>query len=355
MHINRHMLISMDRQLITTDPRFAISSNGERTWYLTISKVQDMDKGEYMCQINTNPMKKMMGHLHVVVPPKIDEEFTSSEVTVRENANVSLKCRATGNPKPDIRWKRDHDLKIFTSPEDKGVILHHGEYLNMSRVLRHMMGPYFCIGSNGVPPSISKRIKVNVAFPPMTWIKEQLQGVFIDESVNLTCEIEAYPRGEVFWTRDDGDRIERSELFDVSMVPRGPEYRYDVVLTIHRVRHDDLRSYKCVTKNAYGENEATVNLVQTLRPTQPTTKATRPPRKPKTKKPTSTPKFSHPTKHHSTRITSTEPYEEHPSNNEIGLYSDSTADLKASSSLISFFIVALFVFSQWRLLQAARH
>lgn len=56
----------MDRQLITTDPRFAISSNGERTWSLTITSVQDMDKGEYMCQINTNPMKKMMGYLHVV-------------------------------------------------------------------------------------------------------------------------------------------------------------------------------------------------------------------------------------------------------------------------------------------------
>lgn len=60
------MLISMERVLVATDPRFSINSNGERTWYLTISPVQDADKGEYMCQVNTNPMKKIFGYLHVV-------------------------------------------------------------------------------------------------------------------------------------------------------------------------------------------------------------------------------------------------------------------------------------------------
>ncbi|OQR75018.1 protein CEPU-1-like, partial [Tropilaelaps mercedesae] len=68
IHTSRHMLISMERVLVATDPRFSINSNGERTWYLTISPVQDADKGEYMCQVNTNPMKKIFGYLHVVVP-----------------------------------------------------------------------------------------------------------------------------------------------------------------------------------------------------------------------------------------------------------------------------------------------
>ncbi|OQR74715.1 protein CEPU-1-like [Tropilaelaps mercedesae] len=139
-------------------------------------------------------------------------------------------------------------------------MFYHGEYLNMSRVLRHQMGPYFCIGSNGVPPSISKRIKVNVAFPPMTWIKEQLLGAPVYSSVNLTCEIEAFPRGEAFWARDDGERLMRSELYDVAMVPRGPEYRYDIVLTVRSVRPEDYGQYKCVTKNPLGETEAMVKL-----------------------------------------------------------------------------------------------
>lgn len=101
---------------------------------------------------------------------------------------------------------------------------------------------------------------INRPVPPMTWIKEQLRGVPIYDSVNLTCEIEAYPRGEAFWARDDGERLEKSELYEVAMLPRGPEYRYDLVLTIHRVQPEDYGSYKCVTKNPLGETEAMVKL-----------------------------------------------------------------------------------------------
>lgn len=97
----------------------------------------------------------------------------------------------------------------------------------------------------------------------MTWIKEQLRGVPIYESVNLTCEIEAYPRGEAFWARDDGERLERSPLYDVTMLPRGIEYRYDLILSIHHVQPEDYGSYKCVTKNPLGETEAMVKLFGT--------------------------------------------------------------------------------------------
>ena len=38
----------------------------------------------------------------------------------------------------------------------------HGEVLKLKRVQRHQMGAYLCIASNGVPPSVSKRIKLNV-------------------------------------------------------------------------------------------------------------------------------------------------------------------------------------------------
>lgn len=38
----------------------------------------------------------------------------------------------------------------------------HGEVLNLSRVSRADMGSYLCIASNGVPPSVSKRIVLDV-------------------------------------------------------------------------------------------------------------------------------------------------------------------------------------------------
>ena len=39
---------------------------------------------------------------------------------------------------------------------------YHGEILKLKRVQRHQMGAYLCIASNTVPPSVSKRIRLNV-------------------------------------------------------------------------------------------------------------------------------------------------------------------------------------------------
>jgi len=48
----------------------------------------------------------------VIVPPNIDDSQSSSDAIVREGANVSLTCKATGSPTPSIRWKRDDGTKI---------------------------------------------------------------------------------------------------------------------------------------------------------------------------------------------------------------------------------------------------
>lgn len=42
------------------------------------------------------------------------------------------------------------------------VVEWEGETLEMSKISRLDMGAYLCIASNGVPPSVSKRIKVSV-------------------------------------------------------------------------------------------------------------------------------------------------------------------------------------------------
>lgn len=46
------------------------------------------------------------------VPPNIDDSLSSSDVIVREGANVTLTCRANGSPKPTVKWKRDDNAKI---------------------------------------------------------------------------------------------------------------------------------------------------------------------------------------------------------------------------------------------------
>ena len=58
--------------------------------------MQRSDQDCYMCQINTERMKKQIGCVRVLVPPDIDQSL--SDVRVREGGNVSLSCLARGQP-----------------------------------------------------------------------------------------------------------------------------------------------------------------------------------------------------------------------------------------------------------------
>ena len=159
VHIDRQMILTIGRHVITRIPRFNIIHDSHHTWTLQIRDVQAEDKGYYMCQVNTDPMISMTGHLDVVgkyyewsiifkvvdegrgkhlninrlvwlvrllplpqlgqsssilfgemnntnnflnlvivsVPPTIiDEESSPSTVSIREKHNASLICKATG-------------------------------------------------------------------------------------------------------------------------------------------------------------------------------------------------------------------------------------------------------------------
>ena len=56
----------------------------------------------------------------VLVPPGIIDDLSSpSVVSVAENSNVTLICRAYGSPKPTIQWKRD-GLKLSEDYRNPG-------------------------------------------------------------------------------------------------------------------------------------------------------------------------------------------------------------------------------------------
>ena len=44
----------------------------------------------------------------------------------------------------------------------RGLAKYEGENLSLARVGRAQMGAYLCIASNDVPPTVSKRISLNV-------------------------------------------------------------------------------------------------------------------------------------------------------------------------------------------------
>ncbi|ROT77205.1 putative neurotrimin isoform X2 [Penaeus vannamei] len=189
--------------------------------------------------------------------PDILDEESSSEVTVKEGHDVTLVCRARGSPKPVISWKREDGGRIDLN---NGINLRvtNSEVLHIPSVSRLHMGAYLCIASNEVPPSVSKRIMLNVQFQPVLWIPNQLVGVALGMSVTLECHTEAFPRSINYWTDDKGKMILSSGRFDTVVTENS--YRAYMRLKIKNVQPEDYMSYGCYAKNSLGETNGSIKV-----------------------------------------------------------------------------------------------
>uniref|UniRef100_A0A1A9UUS9 Ig-like domain-containing protein n=1 Tax=Glossina austeni TaxID=7395 RepID=A0A1A9UUS9_GLOAU len=105
--------------------------------------------------------------LEVVIPPDIINEETSGDMMVPEGGSAKLVCRARGHPKPKITWRREDGREIIArngAHQKTKALAVEGEMLTLSKVTRSEMGAYMCIASNGVPPSVSKRMKLQLSY-----------------------------------------------------------------------------------------------------------------------------------------------------------------------------------------------
>lgn len=66
VRVDTQTILSIHHNLITQNPRVSLTYNDHRSWYLHIRMVEEEDRGWYMCQINTDPMRSRKGYLQVV-------------------------------------------------------------------------------------------------------------------------------------------------------------------------------------------------------------------------------------------------------------------------------------------------
>uniref|UniRef100_A0ABD2WIX5 Ig-like domain-containing protein n=1 Tax=Trichogramma kaykai TaxID=54128 RepID=A0ABD2WIX5_9HYME len=273
LQVNTQTILTIANHVITKNHRIGVTHSDHRTWYLHIKDVRESDAGDYMCQINTDPMKSQIVYLEVVVPPDILDYPTSTDMVVREGSNVTLKCAATGSPTPNITWRREGS-ELITLANDQGVTHVEGPMLNITRVNRLHMGPYLCIASNGVPPTVSKRIMLIVHFPPMIMVQDQLVGAQEGQELTMECMSEAYPKSINYWTRENDDEIiANSEKYDPVLINN--VYKVQMKLTIHSVSKSDYGAYKCIANNSLGSTDGSIKLYHIPTPsTTPTTTTT---------------------------------------------------------------------------------
>ncbi|XP_025833290.1 neurotrimin-like [Agrilus planipennis] len=275
LRVDTQTILTIHVHVITKNNRIGVTHSEQKTWYLHIRNVKESDRGWYMCQINTDPMKSQVGFLDVVVPPDILDSPTSADLTVHEGSNITFKCAARGSPDPAITWRREGGEPISLGNGNE-VLKIEGSEFEMVKVNRLQMGPYLCIASNGVPPSVSKRIMLDVHFPPMISIANQLVGAYQGQKVSIECRSEAFPKSMNYWTKEDDITIVSDGKYKVDLEEHS--FKKRMKLHISNVSPSDFGIYKCVAKNSLGEADGSIKIYPLPLPT--TTSASTTPTRP---------------------------------------------------------------------------
>lgn len=66
LRVDTQTILTIHSHVITKNQRISVTHSEHKTWYLHIKEVRESDRGWYMCQINTDPMKSQVGYLDVV-------------------------------------------------------------------------------------------------------------------------------------------------------------------------------------------------------------------------------------------------------------------------------------------------
>ncbi|XP_042229429.1 lachesin-like [Homarus americanus] len=278
--MKKGIVIAMGDDVFTENPRITVhhslTLDGEQAWVLTIKNVNMDDTGDYMCSLNTNTNLRKLYHLSVVVPPKIVDADTSSDVEVKEGERVLLHCGASGKPDPSYKWRREDSSLIHTSGKTELMVV--GRELVIPKALKEHAGAYLCIATNGVPPSVSKRILLTVRFRPLIQASASEVWVNLGSCVNLSCVVDAFPEPNMVWLKDLGEPITTAHRSDyhlhdssatqVQKHVTGLLYvnssRWIMTLTVEDVHEGDLLGYRCRANNSEGVAEARVVIYSKL-------------------------------------------------------------------------------------------
>lgn len=87
-------ILTIANHVITKNHRIGVTHTEHKTWHLHIRDVRQNDRGNYMCQINTDPMKSQIGYLEVVGSSIVGPPFHTRQINIARQKSagcVSIK------------------------------------------------------------------------------------------------------------------------------------------------------------------------------------------------------------------------------------------------------------------------
>ncbi|KAI5692808.1 hypothetical protein M8J75_001593 [Diaphorina citri] len=140
--------------------------------------------------------------------------------------------------------------------------IHPGEYLPLHKIERQEMGVFLCIASNNVPPTVSKRYKVQVIFKPKVTAAAEYIGVPRGTDVVIQCSVESPRNMNNNWFKYTGEKLINSSKYYIEEIQTS-DYTLVMKLIIRNVAREDFTDYICYCENTIGKHEARVKIRET--------------------------------------------------------------------------------------------
>ncbi|KAJ3615288.1 hypothetical protein NHX12_018856 [Muraenolepis orangiensis] len=167
----------------------------------------------------------------------------SEEVTAIQGHTVTMECQATGSPTPLIAWSKLRAPLPWRHAVSGGV-------LTLTDVGRQDSGQYICNATNAHGYS-EAYVQMEVETPPYaTCLPDQLR-LRVGDPLRLQCLAHGSPPVSFRWSRVGGSPV---------LAPSA-ETTVDGQLLIARVKATDGGTYKCVASNHVGSGEAMAKVV----------------------------------------------------------------------------------------------
>jgi len=171
--------------MVTPDTRFRLVGGYD----LRINNISMKEKGTYTCSISTFGNPVTVAHsLEILVAPLIIAEPSDGKYVVKKGKRVELKCKASGNPLPEIHWTREHGGLL---PMGQQTL--QSQQLVISSVAREDAGVYTCKASNGVGTPATASIHLQVLYPPEIELETDRVHSGINKEAHLTCKVQGNP------------------------------------------------------------------------------------------------------------------------------------------------------------------